>query len=173
MSAAAVFGEALLGWLLADLLTGAFHWWEDRFGREDWPLLGPWIIAPNRLHHDEPLAFTRHGFWSRNGSSIVAAAAAALALVAAFGAAVWIAALALGGALSNEVHRYAHQPGRAPTWMRVLQDIGLLQSPKGHAAHHRPPQDRNYCVLTDWLNPLLEAAGLWARLERMSGRSGE
>lgn len=171
MSVATVVGELLLGWLLADLVTGAFHWWEDRFGREDWPIVGSWIIAPNRLHHADPLAFTLHGFWARNGAALITATAAAALLTLIAGPAVWIAALATGGALSNEVHRYAHQPSRAPTWIRILQEIGLAQSPKVHAVHHRPPQDQNYCVLTDWLNPPLEAIGFWSRLERLFGRA--
>lgn len=170
MSAAAVIGQLLLGWLLADLVTGAFHWWEDNFGREDWPIVGPYIIEPNRLHHALPLAFTRHGFWTRNNASIVAALLIGAALAFAFGLQPWILSLVIGGALSNEVHRFAHQPSSAPAWLRVLQEIGLLQSPKEHAAHHRPPYDANYCILTDWLNPLLEALRFWFHLERLAGR---
>jgi hypothetical protein len=88
--------------------------------------------------------------------------------------------LAIGGALANEVHRYAHQPSAAPGWVRVLQEIGLCQSPKEHSAHHRPPHDANFCILTDWLNPLLEAIrlldGAWApaaegRLMQVGARS--
>jgi sterol desaturase/sphingolipid hydroxylase (fatty acid hydroxylase superfamily) len=167
----AALGQWLLGWLLADLLTGAFHWWEDRCGREDWPIIGPWLIAPNRLHHSAPLAFTRHGFWARNGAAILAALAAGAALIMAFGPHVWIASLALGGALANEVHRFAHQPSSAPKWFRVLQETGFVQSPKGHAAHHRPPQDVSFCVLSDWLNPVLEATGFWRLAERLLERA--
>ena len=56
--------------------------------------------------------------------------------------------------------------------MGVLQEIGLLQSPVHHAGHHRPPSDRRYCVLTDWLNPVLDAVGIWALLERGLRRVG-
>lgn len=170
MSIAALVGEALLGWLLADFVTGVFHWWEDRFGSEDWPIIGPWVIAPNRLHHSDPLAFTAHGFMVRNGAAIVAAALAIVALAVFFGPSMWLATLGLGGALANEVHRFAHQPSAAPPWLRVVQQTGLFQSPKAHAAHHRPPQDVNFCVLTDWLNPPLEALGVWRRAERLFGR---
>lgn len=170
MTPSAIFGQALLGWLLADLLTGAFHWWEDNFGSEDWPLIGAWLIAPNRLHHVEPLAFTRHGFWARNGASMLTAVAGAALLSVTLGPAVWIATLAVGGALSNEVHYFAHRPSAAPPLLKVLQQTGFCQSPKGHAAHHRPAQGVSYCVLTDWLNPPLEALRLWPRLERLVGR---
>ena len=33
-----------------------------------------------------------------------------------------------------------------------------------------PPQNSRYCVLTDWLNPILDEIGLWPALERMIGR---
>jgi hypothetical protein len=55
LSKMSVIGQLLVGWLLADLLSGIFHWWEDQFGKESWPVIGPWLIAPNRLHHAEPL----------------------------------------------------------------------------------------------------------------------
>jgi len=171
MTFAAIVGQVLLGWLLADLVPGAFHWWEDNFGDEDWPIVGPWIIRPNRLHHEAPLAFTKGGFWARNRASIVTALILGAGLVGAFGAQPWIIALAIGGGIANEIHRYAHQPSSAPSWLRVLQEIGLAQSPKEHAAHHRPPYfNANFCVLTDWLNPVLEAIGFWRRLSRAFGR---
>lgn len=167
---AAIIGQLFLGWLLADLATGIFHWWEDRFGRVEWPVIGQWLIVPNRLHHTDPLAFTRHGFWHRNCASIVAAAVLATLLALLFGPAPWVIAVAFGGALSNEVHHYAHQPSRAPRWLRVLQQTGAIQSPREHGRHHRRPHETNYCVLTDWLNPLLEAANVWPRLEKLVGR---
>lgn len=165
-----IVGQALLGWLLADFLTGAFHWWEDRLGREDWPLLGPWLVAPNRLHHAQPLAFTRHGFVARNGASFGAAAFIGGLWLLVASPSVFMAALLIGGALTNEVHFYAHRPSAAGRFLTVLQQTGLMQSPKAHAAHHRPPHQANYCVLTDWLNPTLEAIGFWSRLERAFGK---
>lgn len=167
---ATIVGELLLGWLAADFLTGAFHWWEDRHGRENWPLIGPWIIAPNRLHHVKPLAFLEKTFWGRNNANIAAAVLLGGILLATFGASWWLASMALGGAFANEIHRFTHQPSQAPRWVRVLQQTGLLQSPKGHAAHHRPPQDAHFCVLSDWLNPVLEDLGLWKLLERFHKR---
>jgi hypothetical protein len=167
----ALIGQLLLGWLAADLVTGAFHWWEDKFGSESWPIVGPWIIRPNRLHHRAPLAFTKHGFWGRNRASIIAALIAGALLGFLFGPQPWILALAIGGGLSNEIHRFAHQPSSATVWLGVLQQIGVIQSPREHARHHRPPHDANFCILTDWLNPLLEAVGFWTRLEGLFGRT--
>ena len=164
-----ILGQIVIGWLLADLLTGAFHWWEDEFGKEEWPLVGPWLIAPNRLHHAEPLVFAAGGFAGRNADSIIAALIAAVPLVWWLGPSPLVVSLMIGAALSNEVHYFAHAPSKAPRLVRILQQTGFLQSPKCHAAHHRPPYSANYCVLTDWLNPFLEAAGVWGRLKRVFG----
>jgi ubiquitin-conjugating enzyme E2 variant len=147
--------EAILGWLLADLFTGVFHWAEDSFGSETTPVLGQWLIAPNRLHHVNPLAFTEHGFLGRNQAAIVAAVVVGGLWTMLVGPSVFMIVFLTGSAIANEVHFYAHRPSLAPRVIRWAQSIGLCQSPKAHALHHRPPFTSNFCVLTDWLNPLL------------------
>lgn len=170
---ASIVGQLILGWLIADFLGGLFHWWEDRVGTVDLPFVGSWIIRPNRDHHADPLLFCRGTtFFDRNLALIVTSAVIGGAWIALFGLSVGIVATVIGGALTNEVHAWAHQPSRAPRWARVLQDIGFIQSPKQHAGHHRPPQDKSYCILTDWLNPILDALRLWDRLEAGLARIG-
>ncbi|WP_067734490.1 fatty acid desaturase CarF family protein [Novosphingobium naphthalenivorans] len=159
--------QALAGLLLADFLTGVFHWLEDRYGRESWPVLGPLVIAPNRLHHEQPLAFTRSGFLSRNWTCAVAAGLIGLPLLAVSGPSIWLAMAFVFGALANEFHFWSHCPDRAPTIAHMLRAIGLMQPRGHHARHHAAPHDRCYCVLTTWLNPLLDHIGLWSRLERL------
>lgn len=172
MSAAEILGQLLIGWLIADLVGGFVHWWEDRAGEEGWPLIGPWVIRPNRLHHVQPLAFTYASALQRNAPLwVLIAALSAIWLWLAGFSLVWLAAT-IGGLVSNEVHRLAHTPMVAPGWARVLQDTGLIQSPKHHAGHHRPPADRRYCILTDWLNPVLDGLKVWARLEAAMTRVG-
>jgi len=166
----------VLGWLLADFLTGLFHWAEDRLAGDEWPVLGPLVFAPNRLHHEQPMAFTRTGFVQRNATSIAAASivfcAVLMALWLAFGELpgfllITLVSAAFGGAAANQVHYWAHVPHRAPRWIRKAQAIGLCQSRKHHACHHAAPQDRHYCALTDWLNPALDRSGFWHALERL------
>ena len=82
---------------------------------------------------------------------------------------ILLATAIVGGTVANEVHRYAHTPNDAPAWLRAAQRTGFLQSPAGHARHHRGQSDSDYCVLTDWLNPWLELIGLWRLLDRLCG----
>src|SRR5690242_3232199 len=48
--------------LLADFLTGLFHWMEDAYGSADWPVLGKHVIQPNLDHHRNPRAMTRNSY---------------------------------------------------------------------------------------------------------------
>lgn len=171
MHPAQFVGEAMLGWLFADLVTGAFHWWEDRLGRADMPIIGKWLVEPNRLHHVEPMAFTRGSLADRSLACAVAAAIVAGLWLLAFGPSVFCLFFAIGGMAVNEVHRLAHL-GKTPGVLGVLQDIGLIQSPAHHAGHHRGEHDRRYLVLTDWLNPVLDRVGLWSGIERLLVRLG-
>jgi plasmanylethanolamine desaturase len=157
MTVASFVGEALIGWLIADLLSGTFHIWQDH-GRERWPVIGKFLISPAVLHHKKPLAFAEQSHAWRNGTTYVGVLAIAAAWLALLGPSVTLAAATVGGMLSTQVHYWAHRPSTAPAIVRVLQEIGLLQSPKGHAGHHRPPHKQNYCALTDWLNPIVNRA---------------
>ena len=48
-----------------------------------------------------------------------------------------------------------------------LQYVGILQSRRHHAQHHRAQKNTHYRVVTNYLNPVLEAMTLWPFLERM------
>lgn len=162
-------GQALIGWLAADFVSGAFHWWQDRLASSRWPRIGPWLIEPSRVHHREPLAFLAGSFGWRTGYTIALALAVGAALLPLIGPSIGLAAAVIGGAVSTEVHYLAHRPKAAGPVVRVLQEVGVIQSPKHHAGHHGPPHLRRYCVLTDWLNPVLDALRVWERLERAIG----
>jgi ubiquitin-conjugating enzyme E2 variant len=163
---ASFIGEALIGWLLADLIAGVVHWLEDRVLSPRLPGLRS-IIAAQRLHHASPQAFAAGGLIARNGTTWAAAGVVSIVWAIAFGLSVTWAVATLGGLLASQAHFYAHCPRHAGPIVRVLQDVGLLQSAKHHAAHHRPPHATRYCPLTDLLNPVLDALGVWTRLEQL------
>lgn len=153
-------------WLAADFLSGLVHWLEDRYGDPAWPVLGPHVIEPNIRHHTDQLAFTLVGYWQRNWTSIVPASIAA---AVAYACGHVFAALVLAMlSQANEIHAWAHQRCCRP--IRGLQLLGVLQSPEQHATHHRRPFDTYYCVMTDWLNPLLARIGFWPGLETLVRR---
>lgn len=161
-----LIGQILTGWLLADFLGGILHWVEDvgllpRF-------LDRHVGAPNRLHHADPLSVTRDSnLFRRNWTAWAATLPFILVGLVLAGPTPLVVSASAGALLSYEVHRWAHAPSSAPGIVRLLQEIGAFQSPKHHSRHHAPPQDRAFCILTDWLNPILDRSGVWLAAERL------
>lgn len=161
---AEIFLALLLGWLLADLASGFFHWLEDRVLWVGMPLISGSIVEPNRLHHKAPCAFLDNSFFDRNSTTWAVAVQLSFFWFLLFGFSyVWLSAT-LGGMVVTEVHALAHR--KQTGLVAALQEIGIIQSPVHHSGHHRAGYDRRYCMLTGWCNPILEWIGLWAALER-------
>jgi ubiquitin-conjugating enzyme E2 variant len=157
--------QLLIGWLIADFLSGVVHWVEDRLLWVGMPLISKAIVEPNRLHHVDPQAFLSSSLFSRNSTTWASAIAVALAwlMIAGFSW-IWLGAIA-GGLAVTEVHAHSHRPTARAGWYRALQEIGIVQSAPHHWGHHAGGMDTRYCILTGWLNPLLDRLRLWARLE--------
>lgn len=157
--------KILGGLYLADLITGAFHWFEDRYGNPKWPILGH-TIHQNQQHHHTPRSFLSGTFFERNREVW----AIGLAFLAMFWALGWLnlftASAVIFGMCANEIHAAAHRSpkenGAIITW---LQKTGLMQSHKHHAQHHRKGKDTHYCVMTNHLNPVLERIHFYPAIE--------
>lgn len=155
-----------LCFLIADLVVGLVHWFEDSYGSPAWPLIGALVIAPNLLHHAQPRAFLAKSWW-RSADLQLLAGAVVLAL-AWFGG--WFSAeLLLVVALAvnaNEAHKWAHRTraenGRL---ISLLQDWKLIQGRAHHGRHHGGDRNTSYCAITDWVDPLLDRIRFWRRLE--------
>jgi hypothetical protein len=151
----------LSAWLMADFMSGVFHWWEDRYGVEDWPIVGPLIVSPNVMHHTQPRAFLEGNILQRNWTTAVPAGL--LAACFAWAGWYWMATACAFTGVGNEVHAWAHQ--KCCRQIRGLQMLGILQSQEQHSQHHTQPFSENYCVMTDLVNPVLERAGFWRGAE--------
>ena len=78
------------------------------------------------------------------------------------------------GVNANEIHKWAHRSRRQNgRLISFFQDVGLLQSAGHHARHHRGSKATHYCVVTNYLNPVLERIRFWAALERILVRAKE
>lgn len=152
--------------LLIDFISGFFHWLEDAYGNEDWPIIGEQITKPNILHHHDPRYFTRYS-WLYSARVLLPMGAIVVLAAYQFNFLNWMTILfVLIGINANEIHKWAHRSkkenGKVIT---ALQRAGLLQSPKQHMQHHVGTKDTHYCVITDYLNPVLEAIHLWEGIE--------
>lgn len=156
---------AFAGWLVADFGSGVIHWGQDRYGSPRWPVVGG-VVRDTIRHHRKPRGFTQMPFWQRSWR-VFCLAAVVGAVFTFIGAPIaFIAPLVLAIGLSNEIHVAAHSsPKNNGVLITTLQSTGVIQSQAHHAAHHRHLKNTNYCTVTNWLNPLLERARFWRRIE--------
>lgn len=151
--------------LLADLVAGLVHWAEDAYARPDSRHFGR-IAVDNLVHHARPREFLARSWW-QSSRDLVLAGLVVLALAAATGLLTgWVVLFVVLAANANQVHKWAHSSRRElPAPVYWLQRLRLLQTPRHHALHHRGARDSHYCVLTNLLNPVLEALRFWTALE--------
>jgi hypothetical protein len=154
--------------LLADFASGVVHWAEDTFWTESTPVLGKWIVSPNVLHHRDGGAFVSNSWlqssWDLLLGSLLIVVGAWLTGVLSWQ--VWL--FVLVGANANQIHKWSHmRDSDIPAPIRFLQHCHVLQSRSHHGAHHRDQKNSSYCVVTPFLNPVLDALGFWRALERM------
>jgi ubiquitin-conjugating enzyme E2 variant len=151
--------ELLLGWFLADLWSGIFHAVGDSKTLGNSKLVKI-IVSNNESHHEKPLAIVDQDFVPRNITSWIGTLLIAIPWFWFFGPSWVLAGMIAGGLMVSEVHRWAHAPSKTPNWAKYVQRTGLFQSPKHHSLHHRPPHSVRFCLLTDYVNPILDRM-LW------------
>ncbi|CAN6452262.1 unnamed protein product [Victoria cruziana] len=178
MAAAAANGDASswlecflaggLGYLVADLGSGVYHWAIDNYGDAGTPFFGPQIEA-FQGHHRWPWIITRREF-ANNLHALARATAFLLLPVDLLPGDPGLHAFAgtfLGCLMfSQQFHAWSHgTKSRLPPLVVALQDAGLLVPRDMHMAHHRPPYDNNYCIVSGVWNRMLDEAKLFEALE--------
>jgi ubiquitin-conjugating enzyme E2 variant len=144
-------GTAALAVLAADFVVGVFHWVEDAYLRDNCPVLGQ-LVAKSWMASCWDL-------WLVAGLIITAAWAFGMLTPA-----VGLFAALVGNA--NQIHKWAHRSRRENgPWINLLHDLRILQSSRHHAIHHTDPKSTHYCVITEFLNPVLQRLRFWTRLE--------
>lgn len=156
--------------LLADFVSGVVHWAEDTYARfkpKRKVRLINLIARDNEVHHRRPRDFLRRGWWQSSWDLVLVGAlilASALALNLLSWALVVFVVLSVN---ANQMHKWAHRnPRENPVVVTWLQRLHLLQNPRHHGKHHGGDKNSHYCVVTNFLNPLLEEVNFWRRLEQ-------
>jgi len=152
--------------LISDLLTGTLHWLEDAYGNPDSKWLGKSVVIPNIEHHQYPRKFLKSTFFDRVKISLIMAIVIAGFLMF-FDLLSWeVSLMILYSSMANEIHAMAHRTDKENgKFVCFLQKIGLIQSRKMHGIHHSSPYNVNYCVMTNYLNPILNTIKFWEFLE--------
>jgi ubiquitin-conjugating enzyme E2 variant len=163
----------MVGFVLADFVSGFVHWAADTWGTPEWPVIGKALIRPFREHHVDEKEITRHDFVETNGNNcfISIAPAAGAALLPQDGAlSFFVAAMtfALCFAIfgTNQFHKWSHMDD-PPRLVRLLQRANLILPPEHHAVHHAPPYAKYYCITVGWLNEALFRVRFFQLLERL------
>lgn len=159
-------GQIVFLWLLADFITGAIHWWEDTYGNPTWPIIGKYVIMPNIEHHIKPRGLLQGTYFDRVNTSF-ATAVIVIMILWLCGWHSWRMIVCLMFCVQgNEIHAMGHRSDKENGKIVLfLQKIGLIQRRKTHGWHHKAPYETNFCVMTEFVNPVLNKINFWMRLE--------
>lgn len=161
-----VLFQALCCLLIADFITGLVHWWEDTYATKYWKGYWKIIAEPNIIHHKDPKAMIRDSNSFQRCALSGIFAIIIVSLIYFFYGINWqIILTAIFSTIGNEVHGWHHGLNIRNPIVKFLQDMCLVQTPKHHSMHHRQPYNRDYCILTNWLNPILNRIKFWRMLE--------
>jgi len=159
------------GVLAGELFSGAFHWATDNYGSLKTPVVG-FACAAFQGHHLSPWTISHRSFVN----NVYKIAAATIPLMTAGvlllspNAAAFLAVMLYCQLVAQDFHRWTHTPPKLlPAWKRRLQKAGIALPFAEHLAHHKPPFDKHYCILTGKLNGVLDTKPLllWRRLEAL------
>lgn len=157
----------LWAWLLADFFSGIVHWAEDRLltSKSRFQFLES-IRLDNDLHHAAPWAMLKCSkFENINTSAAIAWPLSLLLFLQGAPTIIWLSVLFVS--FGNLVHRYSHTTDVMLPWVvSAMQWTGLFASRDHHNRHHYDYQECRlikkeeskvrYCVMTSWLNPILD-----------------
>jgi hypothetical protein len=152
--------------IYADFISGVGHWLEDRYATLEMKLIANSIVKPNLEHHQTPKSFLTRTYWQRNDITICICIClgAIISIMGCMSITIFLTLMILSQI--NEVHAMAHQTiQNTPKWVLSLQKLGVLQSKKHHNLHHCRPFENRYCILTNYLNPVLDKIGFFRFLE--------
>ncbi|XP_022717921.1 fatty acid desaturase 4, chloroplastic-like [Durio zibethinus] len=158
-----------VGYILADLLSGIYHWVIDNYGDASTPIFGS-QIADFQGHHKQPWNFTRHQFAKNLHVPARSVTLYMLPIDIFCNEPViqgFVSICAGCIMFSQQFHTWSHTTkSKLPPLVVALQDAGVLLSRSQHSAHHRPPYNSNYCIVSGVWNKLLDKYKVFEALEK-------
>jgi Lipid desaturase domain len=167
-----MLAAALVGYFVADFMSGVVHWGMDTWFNEQTLGRG---IAIAREHHTHPHHI--HGYSFLDYAALGSTPSAVL-----FGFLLFVTVLFPVSAVTyalmiiwfvnstcllfgTSFHNLAHRPARS-AMMRLAQRYHLVCPPAHHWVHHRN-QTIHYCVVNGWANYVCDGLYVWRGLERV------
>ncbi|PIM98772.1 Ubiquitin-conjugating enzyme [Handroanthus impetiginosus] len=161
---------AFLGYLLADLASGIYHWAVDNYGSPMTPVFGSQIES-FRAHHQHPSAITKSdtAVLSYMVAGVVTVIVLPINILSRDPVFLWFVGVSAGcGLFSLKLHAWAHTPKRKlPSVVAALQDSGIILRWSQHKAHHRPPFKSDFCTVSGIWNKILDESNIFSAIEVM------
>lgn len=158
-----------IGYIFADLVTGVYHWLIDNFGDASTPIFGSQIEEFQR-HHKLSSGIPKHEF--ENNLNMLGCFITFTVLpidLIYHDRPVFMGFMGVASGcvmLSQYCHAWAHMAkSKLPPIVVILQDVGVLVSRSQHAAHHRPPYNNNYCIVSGVWNMFMGKLKVFEALE--------
>jgi len=166
-----IFFQIIIGFLLADLITGSFHWFEDTYLDYcvDIPFIGE-IAKDNELHHYFPRSMLAYSYLE---NITVSLPAIIIVLVIIYFLnknlfikyPYFIATFSFFAIIANIIHKFSHMRDCEKSWfLNLLQKYGILASSDHHKLHHKLSNEK-YCVITEFNNFYLDKLHVWRLIE--------
>ena len=158
----------LVGYVVADLWSGVYHWVIDNYGCASTPFFGN-QIEEFQGHHMWPRAITKRQF----ANNLHALGRAVTFIVLPIDLLCdnpiihGFVSVCFGCILfSQQFHAWAHSTkSQLPSLVVALQDLGILLSRSQHTAHHHRPYNSNYCIISGIWNNFLDNQKVFKALE--------
>jgi len=166
------FLQIIIGYLLADLFTGFFHWLEDTYLDYDCeiPILKD-LAKHNEIHHFFPRTIVGYSYWE-NITTTAPFIFLLYLLIYIFNQKTLYnypylhATFFLFTTFTNVIHKWTHmRECELHPIIRFLQKTGILCSHSIHRMHHAENNSTNYCVNSSFLNDILDTIGFWRSFE--------
>jgi len=163
--------QIIIGFLLADFISGIFHWSQDTYLHycTNIPFLSS-VAKDNELHHYFPrslivYSYLEHMYITLLLTIIVISIIFIYNKKFLFQYKYLFITLAFFSTTANIVHRYAHmRECENYKVVTLLQKTGILCSHNHHSIHHEK-SDEKYCVVSEYNNYILDNLYFWRGLE--------
>lgn len=163
--------EIIIGFILADIVTGILHWLEDTYLSYciNIPILSN-ISKDNELHHYFPrsilaYSYIEHITYSLPFSIIAFTLILLLNKKFVFKHIYIFISFFVFSISSNILHRFSHMRDcEKSNVLKSIQKTGILCSHDHHSKHHENNLEK-YCVISEYNNYILDNINFWRTLE--------
>ena len=163
--------QIILGFFIADIVGGFFHWFEDRYINycTTIPIIKD-IAEDNELHHYFPRAILAYSYTEHVINPIIIAFIGIFIIFLINNSFVLtykylFLSLLFFSSIMNIIHRFSHMRDcENNEIVKFLQKIGLILNHESHGVHHEEANQK-YCIATIYTNFVLDSLHFWRMLE--------